>query len=79
MERDEIELRVDELRAAHPGRREFIAAVREYAESLDAEGHKLLGEALLQRGPETSGFDVLNEHGGWFRRRMRKIEGRGRP
>ena len=35
MERDQIALRVDELRAEHPGREEFIAAVQEFGQELD--------------------------------------------
>lgn len=81
MQREEIDARVDELRAENPGREEFVAAVRAYSATLDAEARKLLGRALLEREPETSGFDVLNrrvEEGGWLQRTMRKTEKRGR-
>ena len=81
MERDQIERRVDELRAEHPGREEFIAAVREFGQGLDPEARKTLGQVLLDRQPETGGFDVLNkrfEEGGWMKRTMRKIEERER-
>jgi hypothetical protein len=81
VQREEIDARVDELRAENPGREEFIAAVRAYSETLDAEARKLLGRALLEREPEMSGFDVLNrrlEEGGWLERTMRKSEKRER-
>jgi hypothetical protein len=81
MERDEIELRVDELRAEHPGRDEFIDAVRDFGQELDPDARKTLGQVLLDRQPETGGFDVLNkrlEEGGWMKRTMRKIEERER-
>ena len=81
MERDQIERRVDELRAEQPGREEFIAAVREFGQGLDPEARKTLGQVLLDRQPETGGFDVLNkrlEEGGWMKRTMRKIEERER-
>ena len=82
MERDQIELRVDELRAEHPGRDGFIAAVREFGQELDPDSRKTLGQVLLDRQPETGGFDVLKERleeGGWMKRTMRKIEERERP
>jgi hypothetical protein len=79
MQRDQIERRVDELRAEHPERDEFIAAVREFGQELDPEARKTLGQVLLDRQPETGGFDVLNkrlEEGGWMKRTMRKIDDR---
>jgi hypothetical protein len=79
MERHQIERRVDELRAEHPGREEFIAAVREFGQELDPEARETLGQVLLDRQPETGGFDVLNkrlEEGGWMKRTMRKIDDR---
>jgi hypothetical protein len=79
MERDQIELRVDELRAEHPGRDAFIAAVREFGQELDPDSRKTLGQVLLDRQPETGGFDVLKERleeGGWMKRTMRKIDDR---
>jgi hypothetical protein len=81
MQRDQIERRVDELRAEHPGRDEFIAAVREFGQELDPDSRKALGQVLLDRQPETGGFDVLNtrlEEGGWMKRTMRRIEERER-
>ena len=81
MEREQIERRVNELRARHSGREEFIAAVREFGEELDPDARKVLGQLLLDRQPETGGFDVLNqrlEEGGWMKRTMRKIEERER-
>ena len=81
MQRDQIERRVDELRAEHPGREEFIAAVREFGQELDPEARKTLGQVLLDRQPEMGGFDVLNkrlEEGGWMKRTMRRIEERER-
>jgi hypothetical protein len=82
MQRDQIESRVDELRAEHPGRDEFIAAVREFGLELDPEARKTLGQVLLDRQPTTGGFDVLSqrlEEGGWMKRTMRKIEEREPP
>jgi hypothetical protein len=79
MKRKQIELRVDELRAEHPGRDEFIAAVREFGQELDPDSRKTLGQVLLDRQPETGGFDVLKERleeGGWMKRTMRKIDDR---
>jgi hypothetical protein len=81
MERELIERRVDELRAEHSGREEFVAAVREFGERLDPDARNTLGQVLLDRQPETGGFDVLNERleeGGWMKRTMRKIEERER-
>ena len=81
MERDQIALRVDELRAEHPDREEFIAAVQEFGQELDPDSRKTLGQVLLDRQPETGGFDVLNkrlEEGGWMKRTMRRIEERER-
>ena len=81
MERDQIALRVDALRVEHPGREEFIAAVREFGQELDPDSRKTLGQVLLDRQPETGGFDVLNkrlEEGGWMKRTMRRIEERER-
>jgi hypothetical protein len=79
MQRDQIERRVDDLRAEHPGRDEFIAAVREFGQELDPDSRKTLGQVLLDRQPETGGFDVLKERleeGGWMKRTMRKIDDR---
>jgi hypothetical protein len=81
MEREQIERRVDELRAEHPGREEFIAAVGEFGRELGPDARKTLGRVLLDRQPETGGFDVLNkrlEEGGWMKRTMRRIEERER-
>jgi hypothetical protein len=81
MERAQIERRVDELRAEHPGREEFIAAVGEFGQELGPDARKTLGRVLLDRQPETGGFDVLNkrlEEGGWMKRTMRRIEERER-
>jgi hypothetical protein len=77
LNREEIEARVVELRAEHSGREEFIAAVREFGDSLHEDARKLLGEVLLDRQPETGGFDVISQRidrGGWMKRTMRKIE-----
>jgi hypothetical protein len=77
VDRSEIEARVDQLRAQHPGRDEFVAAIGELAESLDADGREVLGRVLLERQPETGGFDVISqriERGGWMKRTMRKVE-----
>lgn len=76
MDRDELHERIDEIRREHPGREEFVAAVRGFAETIDPDSRKLLGEALLEREPETGGFEVIDE-GGWLRRTMRRIEERG--
>jgi hypothetical protein len=77
MDRHELERRVEDLREQHPGREEFGAAVKELGESLDEESRLILGQVLLERQPETGGFDVLNkrlEEGGWIKRTMRKVE-----
>jgi hypothetical protein len=77
VQREEIDARLDELRTENPGREGFVAAVRAYSETLDADARKLLGRALLEREPETSGYDILNrrvEEGGWLQRTMRKTE-----
>ena len=77
MDRDELERRVDDLREEHPERKGFVAAVKELAESLDEPSRETLGQVLLDRRPETGGFDVLNqrlEEGGWLKRTMRKVE-----
>jgi hypothetical protein len=79
MDRARIDEEIDRLRAEHAGRDEFVAAVRAFGETLDPETRELLGQALLEREPETGGFDVLNrrlEEGGWIRRTMRKAEER---
>jgi hypothetical protein len=79
--REEIEARVDELRSDHPGREDFIEAVRVFGESLDPDERKVLGQALLDRKPETGGFDVLNhrlEQGGWLKRTARRMDQRER-
>jgi hypothetical protein len=81
MDRDELDRRIDVLRAENAGRDDFIAAVRVFAATLDPESRELLGQALLAREPETGGFDVLSrrlEEGGWFQRTRRKIEPRER-
>jgi hypothetical protein len=77
LNRPEIEARVDELRAEHPGREEFLAAIRTFSDTLHPEARKILGKVLLDRKPETGGFDVITnrlERGGWMKRTMRKIE-----
>jgi hypothetical protein len=81
MDRLHIEHRVDALRVRHPGREEFVTAVRDFADTLDKGDREVLGQVLLDREPETGGFDVLNarlEGGGWMRRTMRKVEERER-
>jgi hypothetical protein len=77
VDREAIERRVDELREANPGRTEFVAAIKEFGESLAAEDREVLGQVLLDRKPETGGFDALERRiaeGGWLRRTGRKIE-----
>jgi hypothetical protein len=81
MDRYELERRVDELREEHSGRKEFVAAVKELAESLDEPSREILGQLLLDRQPETGGFDVLNrrlEEGGWIKRSLGRMEERER-
>ena len=82
MDREAMEVRVDELRAAHPGRDEFVNAVREFSETLDAGERELLGIVLLSRKPETAGgFDVLEqrvEEGGWIKRSLGRMAERER-
>jgi hypothetical protein len=77
MDREAIETRVGQLRQANPGRNEFIAAIKEFSETLTQEDREVLGQVLLEREPETGGFDALEqriEEGGWFRRTGRKLE-----
>jgi hypothetical protein len=77
MDRGAIEARVDELRAAHPDRHEFVRAIQEFSETLGPEDREVLGEVLLSRQAPRGGFDVLErrrEQGGWIRRTMRKVE-----
>jgi hypothetical protein len=78
MDREAIEARVDELRAEHPGRAEFIDAVQEFSKTLDPGDRRVLGDVLLSRKPEAAGgFEVLErraQEGGWIRRTMRKAE-----
>jgi hypothetical protein len=79
MDRDTMEARVDELRAAHPEQHEFVEAVRAFGEMLAPADRDLLGKVLLSRKPDTGGFDVLERRlneGGWLRRTVRKIERR---
>jgi hypothetical protein len=81
MERYELERRVEELREEHPGREKFVAAVKELSDSLDEESRQILGQVLLDRQPETGGFDVLNrrlEEGGWIKRSLGRMEERER-
>ena len=81
LNRQEIEARVDELRVEHPAREEFLAAIRAFSDTLHPEARKTLGKVLLDRKPETGGFDVISERlerGGWFQRTMRRAEGRRR-
>ena len=71
MERETIEARVDALREENPNREEFLAAIRTFADTLDEEQRRVLGDVLLQREPSTGGFDALNrrlEQGGWMKR-----------
>src|SRR4029453_7172224 len=49
MDRHELERRVEDLREQHPGREEFVAAVKELGESLDEESRVTLGQVLLER------------------------------
>jgi hypothetical protein len=75
--RNEIEVCVDEIRAAHPDRDDFVRAIREFSETLGDEDREVLGRVLLEREPTTGGFDVLDrriDEGGWIRRTMRKAE-----
>ena len=77
MDREAIEIYVEELREANPGRPEFIAAIRGFAEALEEQDREVLGQVLLDRQPERGGFDALDrriEEGGWFKRTGRKIE-----
>ena len=77
MDREAIESRVDELREANPGRAEFVAAIKEFGESLPPGDREVLGRVLLERQPESGGFDALErriEEGGWLRRTGKKVE-----
>jgi hypothetical protein len=81
VDRESIEMRVDELREAHPDRHDFVRAIKEYSETLEADDRELLGQVLLSK-PTTGGFEELErriEEGGWIRRTMRKVEPRERP
>jgi hypothetical protein len=81
MDRYELERRVEDLREQHPEREEFVAAVKELSESLDEESREILGQVLLDRQPETGGFDVLNkrlEEGGWVKRSLGRMAERER-
>jgi hypothetical protein len=81
MDRETIEARVDALRDDNPGREEFLAAIRSFADSLDEEERKTLGDVLLRREPSTGGFDVLNrrlEEGGWMKRTLGRMGERER-
>jgi hypothetical protein len=84
VDREAMEVRVDALRAAHPGRDEFVKAVREFSETLASDEREVLGSVLLSRKPEAGGgFDVIEhklKEGGWIRRQVRKLDTReGRP
>jgi hypothetical protein len=77
VDREAIESRVDELREANHGRTEFVAAIKAFGETLTPEDREVLGRVLLERQPETGGFDALERRiaeGGWLRRTGRKIE-----
>ena len=81
MDREAIELRVDELREKHPDRDDFIRAIKEFSETLDAGSQEALGRVLLTREPSAGGFDEIDRRiheGGWIRRTMRKAEPRER-
>jgi hypothetical protein len=82
VDREAMEVHVDDLRAAHAGRDEFVDAVREFSETLDPEERELLGIVLLSRKPETGGgFDVLEqrvEEGGWLKRSFGRMADRER-
>ena len=64
-------LRVDELRAEHSGRDEFIAAVREFGQELDPDSRKTLGQVLLDRRRGCLG------RGRCARRRLRGVRRQG--
>jgi hypothetical protein len=82
VDREAMEVRVDELRAAHPGRDEFVTAVRAFSETLDADEREVLGSVLLSKKPESGGgFEVLEqrvEEGGWFKRSLGRMAERER-
>jgi hypothetical protein len=81
VEREAIETRVDELRAAYPGRKEFVEAVQQFSQTLGDAERELLGQVLLERKPATGGFDVLErrlEQGGWIKRTMGRMAERER-
>jgi hypothetical protein len=77
VDREEIEMRVEELREANPDRQEFITAIKGFGDTLTEKDREVLGQVLLDRQPERGGFDALDrriEEGGWFKRTGRKIE-----
>ena len=73
--RTELGRRVDELAALHSGAA-FAAAVKAYAETLDAAARAELGEVLLERagGPEQAIRERWEERF-WVRRVFRRMSG----
>jgi hypothetical protein len=76
--REQIEIRVDELKREHDGK-EFARAVQRFAaESLDPNEREVLQTLLLERAGEAARHneevDERLRWGGWFRRTFRKLE-----
>lgn len=76
--REQLEIRVDELKREHHGK-EFARAVKRFSnESLDADEQEVLRNLLLERAGESARrneeLDDRLYWGGWFRRTFRKLE-----
>ena len=76
--REQIEIRVDELKREYDGK-EFARAIERFAaESLDAEEREVLQDLLLERAGEAARHneevDERLRWGGWFRRTFRRLE-----
>jgi hypothetical protein len=70
MTRAQIEARVDELAAAHRGKR-FVAAVRELSTELDQDERDVLGAVLLERaGTFERAAQERARVRGWLRRTL---------
>ena len=62
MDREAIESRVDELREANPGRTEFIAAIKEFGETLTPEDREVLGQEADGQSGENRRDDARTRH-----------------
>jgi hypothetical protein len=76
--REQIEIRIDELKREHHGK-EFAKAVKRFAaESLDPDERNVLQSVLLERAGEAARHneevDDRLHWGGWFRRTFKRLE-----